>query len=216
MGSKARRLAVPWGTVLPSRLRFFLSVAALWASMFGLGLALDDRTTGPWLLSAPTLLRLGALSLPVAEPGDALRALSSLFLHSDALHLGGNLAALALIVATWPFLRMRGLALLLPVAGCLAALGSMATYSTGLSVGPSGALCAALTFALCQPARWPQRITWLLLAAAFLVGGALSNGDQGAHVAGLLSGLCLGALWRLGLRPRIGQRLAPHRTPARL
>ena len=214
MGSQARRLAVPWGTVLPPRLRFFLAVAALWASIFGLGLALDDRTTGPWVLSAHTLLRLGALRLPVAEPGDALRSLTSLFLHSDALHLGGNLAALAVIVATWPLSRMRLLALLLPVAGCLAAVGSMATYSAGLSVGPSGALCAALTFALCQPAGWPQRITWLFLALAFLIGGQLSGGDQGAHVAGLLVGLLLGGLLRL--RPRVGSRLPAQQAPARL
>ena len=186
--------------MLSARLRFFLAVSALWAVVFALGLALDDRLEGPWLLSATTLTRLGALSLPVRDADGGLRALSSLFLHSDALHLTGNILALALIVATWPLARMRGLAVVLLAGGCLAAVGSMVAYSHGLSVGPSGALCAALTTALCLPVRIHRKLIWLGLAAAFLIGGALSGGDQGAHVAGLLVGLGFGLLRHLGIR----------------
>jgi membrane associated rhomboid family serine protease len=200
--------------VLPARLRFFLAVTLIWASLFGLGLALDDRLQGPWVLSGQTLTRLGALSLPVHDAPSALRGLSSLFLHSDALHLAGNVVSLGLIVASFPLSSLRSLALVLLLGGALGALGSAVAYSSGLSVGPSGALCAALTASLCQPARTRHKLLWLGLAAAFLVGGALSGGDQGAHVGGLLAGLALGSLCRIQLQGL--RRLSQERAAARL
>lgn len=200
--------------MLPARLRFFLALTAVWAALFALGLAVDDRLDGPWLLSAPTLTRLGALSLPVQQPDAVLRVLCTLFLHSDLLHLAGNIAALALIVATWPLAGVGSLSLVLLGGGCLAALGSMVAYSHGISVGPSGALCAALGMALVLPARLGRRLLWGGLAAAFLLGGALSGGDQGAHVGGLLAGLLFGGV--RCLTPIVLRRLADRPTAARL
>lgn len=199
--------------MLPARLRVFVALAALWATLFGFGLALDDRLDGPWVLSAGTLLRLGALSLPLADPWEVLRAASALFLHSDALHLSGNLAAWAVILLTWPRrISLRSLLVVLFGGGLLAASGSIVAYSQlgGVSVGPSGGLCACLAFALAQPGmRPPQRLLWLLLSGAFLVGGQLSGGDQGAHLAGLV----LGGLAGLAVRHRQGARLLRERDP---
>ena len=200
--------------MLPARLRFFLAVTSLWVALFALGLALDDRINGPWLLSASTLTRLGALSLPCEQPEASVRSLCTLFLHSDVLHLSGNVLALALVVATWPLARVRSLALVLTVGGLLAAQGSMVAYSQGISVGPSGALCAAVTAALVQPARLGHRLLWLGLAVAFMVGGALSGGDQGAHVGGLLVGLLLGSLHSLG--PLALRRIAARQSAVRV
>lgn len=199
--------------MLPARLRLFIALAALWATLFGFGLALDDRLDGPWVLSAATLLRLGALSLPLGDPWQALRAGSALLLHSDALHLSGNLAAWAVILLTWPRrASLRSLMLVFFGGGLLAAGGSIVAYSQlgGLSVGPSGGLCACLAFALAQPGSRPApRLLWLLLSAAFLVGGHLSGGDQGAHVAGLL----LGGLVGLAVRYRQAARLPTEPAP---
>lgn len=192
--------------MLPARLRLFLAVAALWVGLFGFGLALDGRVDGPWVLTAPTLLRLGALGLPLEDGWAGLRAGSTLFLHSDALHLTSNLAAWALILLSYPRqIAPRRLIGVFVVWGLIAALGSIVAYSQvgGVSVGPSGALCACLSFALIQPARRAGKLLWLLLALAFLVGGQLASGDQGAHVAGLLGGGLLG-FWG---RPR------PARSP---
>lgn len=196
--------------MLPARLRLFLAVAALWVGLFGFGLALDERVDGPWVLTAPTLLRLGALGLPLEDGWAALRAGSTLLLHSDALHLASNLAAWALILLSYPrSIAPRRLIGVFVVGGLLAALGSIAAYSQvgGVSVGPSGALCACLSFALVQPARRAAKLLWLLLALAFFVGGQLASGDQGAHVAGLLGGGLLG-FWG---RPRPATR---HPQPA--
>lgn len=197
--------------MLPARLRLFLALGALWVAVFGFGLALDDRLEGPWALSAPTLLRLGALNLPPGDAWEALRAGSALFLHSDALHLGGNLAAWALILATWPRrASLRSLILIFLFGGLLAAIGSIVAYAQvgGLSVGPSGGLCACLASALSRGGGRPrQALLWLLLCIAFLVGGQLSGGDQGAHVAGLLVGGLIGLL----LRSRQAARLPPDR-----
>ncbi len=197
----------------------FLALSALWLSLFAFGLSLDDQLDGRLdgglgqlgVLSAPTLLRLGALSLPLVDAWAVLRAGSTLFLHSDVLHLAGNLLAWALIVLTWPRqLSLRWLVGTWCLGGLLSAVGSIVAYSQvgGLSVGPSGALCACLATALPQAGPAWRRGLWLLLGLAFLVGGQLSGGDQGAHVAGLL----FGGLFGLGLRARQSARLAPDRS----
>jgi len=202
--------------VLPARLRLFLAVAALWVGLFGFGLALDGRVDGPWVLSAPTLLRLGALGLPLEDGWAGLRAGSTLLLHSDALHLASNLAAWALILLSYPrSITPRRLLGVFVVGGLLAALGSIAAYSQvgGVSVGPSGALCACLSFALAQPARRAAKLLWLLLALAFLVGGQLANADQGAHVVGLLGGSLLG-FWGRSRQAVRSPQPAPDEPPS--
>lgn len=180
---------------------YSLSILAIvWCALFGWALLLDGDFTlwPPPRASVTALTMLGALRLPLSQTSDLWHAATAPLLHVDALHLGGSLSTLIVIAATWPFPRGRSLWGALAWCAAASVLGSIATYRADpvLCVGPSGALCGALSAACCARAAIGERLLWAALLATFLLAGWRWHGDQAAHV----SGLCAGCLWGLRLR----------------
>lgn len=160
-------------------------------------------------LSPDTLLRFGALPLPLAPSsgtsfpsfpvGRVLRLLSGPFVHADPSHLLGNLAALfvggALTERRLGWRRALFLFLFGAVSGelCAAAAQGLAPARAALALGASGGALALLGRALFLRVAAPLRALAGLCALALLGGGLLLHGDSAAHLGGLGAGL----LWAI-------------------
>ena len=175
-----------------------VGVALAWVAVYAA--AAWPRLGGP--LSAPVLMAYGALPTPLPA-GQWPRLLTTWLVHVDPLHLAGNLAAWCAAWLPWPEPRWnRAASRLAVLGGCGlgASLASLLWYGQQavISAGPSGALLGLLGFALLQRRAAPiARVSWLLAAAALLIGGALTGGDTAAHLGGAITGLGLGLLSRL-------------------
>jgi membrane associated rhomboid family serine protease len=135
--------------------------------------------------------------------GEPWRAVTSLTLHADVLHVLGNALACAVFVtavARWlgPGLGI-GLVLLAGTGGNILsaiALGAFTT-SVGASTATFGALGILAAHQVAARRRRPGvRRAWVAAAAALALLGLLGTGgraDVPAHVLGLLVGAALGA-----------------------
>ena len=153
--------------------------------------------------------------------GQWYRALTALTLHSDVVHLLGNVAFGAVFL---PFFCRRvgvgvGIFLVL-LAGALGNAGNVLMRSElHISMGFSTALFAAvggMAGAYAAQTMRPQRASLLgALGAALAILAMLGTGgdstDYGAHVWGLALGMLFGSVWQalMGRRvPAWGQWLA--------
>jgi membrane associated rhomboid family serine protease len=171
----------------------------------------------------------GACAWLQVMAGEWWRVLASVLLHANALHVGSNLLALAVLggVAERAYGHARFLLLfvLAGAAGAAASLAhqSMLTGHGGGSIGASGAVFgvgAAVVVAAFRmhgflPA-WRVRAligaTLPLLLSSFAAGFARPGTDNAAHAGGALAGLVLGLA--LPFTPRLTGR-PPESTGAR-
>lgn len=179
----------------------------LCVAMFAAQVILAGRI-GPFDITQA--IALGALSGPLVQTGQAWRLISSAFLHANLLHLVLNMWVLVNIGRLTE--RLLGSPLLLLVYLCcavLASAGSLLWAPAMVSVGASGAIYGLFGVflahllvrrtvipAILLRAHWLSTLLFVLLS---LTSGFLQDGtNNAAHVAGLLSGLALGAVlaWR--------------------
>ena len=139
-------------------------------------------------ITAPVLLRLGALRVPMESPGDLARILTCWLVHINLWHLLGNLTVLMVIARRWP--HRQSVLFPLIVGVLLTGVASLLLSSSRsmVSCGGSGVLLALLGSLLRQSETWQARVTPVVLATLLLGGGLWSGGDWAAHVGGLLAG----------------------------
>ncbi|MCD4678580.1 MAG: rhomboid family intramembrane serine protease [Desulfobacula sp.] len=149
------------------------------------------------------ILKYGASALFILQ-GETYRAITALFLHSDARHLVGNMAGMLIFGA--PVISLSGFGVgpfMLLVSGTLGNLVNAYLYKTAhLSIGASTAIMGAagllVAFRITQKQK-PFRLNNLMpiLAGTVLV-AMLSQGentDVWAHVFGFLCGLGSGVIF---------------------
>lgn len=163
-----------------------------------------------WLLHAACIhyqvhenmiLKFGASALFILQ-GEIYRAVTALFLHSDARHLAGNMAGILIFGA--PFISLAGFGVgpfMLLFAGTLGNLFNALLYKNAhLSIGASTAVMAAAGFLVAfQVIKRPIKLDNLMpVFAGALIVGMLSQGERTdvmAHVFGFLNGLGSGMIF---------------------
>lgn len=144
--------------------------------------------------------------------GETFRAITALFLHSDAGHLMGNMAGIILLAG--PLTRITGpgtgLFFLLAAATAGNLISNSLAMDTRLSIGASTAVMAAAGLLSARQAltRLPRIAFWQPLAAGLILTALFSHGprtDVSAHVFGFLAGAGTGSivfpLFRVWHRP---------------
>jgi rhomboid protease GluP len=161
------------------------------------------------------LLALGAIDSTHVADGEYWRLLSAVFLHFDAHHLLSNLGVLAVVGP--PLAHQIGARRFLLVFLASGVGGNIASHllmpTVALKGGASGAITGvlgALGGLSLRPERRQRRKAWQTLGAlaamyGFLVGFDVTS-DNVAHLAGLCSGILLGAV--------IGELSAPSHPVA--
>ena len=151
--------------------------------------------------------------------GQWYRAVTSLMIHANALHLAGNMVGIAVFGTAVSAMMGWGVGWLMILAtGVIGNLANALFYRTGhLSVGASTAvfgaigILAAHQFSKRFKLRTQRMRAWLPLAGGLALLGILSSGhrvDLTAHCFGFLAGIVLGALHAFFLRspaPRVYQ-----------
>ena len=186
----------------PAMARLDFATPLLWA------LAVLAVFRGQW--SHPEWADVGALdATAIFEHGEVWRALTALFLHADAAHLGPNLfgGVFLFAAALSVFGRARGWLFLglAAVAGNLAVAAMHYPYPYR-SIGASTAIFAALGLLTgravriaadaCHPHRWRSLFVpsaaGLTVLALYGAGGPMV--DVPAHLTGFGAGLALGLI----------------------
>ncbi len=149
------------------------------------------------------ILKFGASALYILQ-GDTYRAITALFLHSNAQHLIGNLAGMLIFGA--PLLTLAGFGMgsfMLLFSGTLGNLINAYAYQTAhLSIGASTAIMGAAgllaAHQMTQRSKPFQMNTFMPIIAGAVLVALFSHGertDVTAHVFGFLSGLFPGLLF---------------------
>ena len=162
----------------------------------------------PWnvgLVDQPgQVLNEGALIPTLVAQGEAWRLLSSVFLHSGAVHLGFNMISLyflgSFVEVAFGRARFLALYLLSGLAGGLAYLyfGDFNAPAVGASGAIFGLLGGILGYALRQGTfSWQNpliRQLLILLALNLYIGFSVPNISNTAHLGGLAGGFAFGWL----------------------
>ena len=170
--------------------------------------ALGARYGVPWnvglVVQPPQVLQRGALIPALVAQGEWWRLLSSMFLHSGAIHLGLNMLSLYFLgsFVEQAFGRSRFLALYLlsGVSGGLAYLyfGPFGQPAVGASGAIFGLLGGVLGYALRRGSfSWQNpliRQLLILLALNLYLGFSIPNVSNTAHIGGLAGGFAFGWL----------------------
>lgn len=150
--------------------------------------------------------------------GETYRAVTALMLHSDLLHLMGNMVGIAIFGTAVCSITRPGLGwLLILFSGILGNLANAALRGPGyLSIGASTAVFGAIgilsAIQFWRKFKEPgQRLkAWLPLAGGIALLGALGAGggrtDLMAHLFGLLAGLLFGSGFGLLVQRSISDR----------
>jgi len=148
------------------------------------------------------ILKYGASSLFILQ-GETFRAITALFLHSDARHLVGNMAGMLIFGA--PVITLSGFGVgpfMLLLSGTIGNLINAHLYKTAhLSIGASTAIMGAagllVAFRITQKAK-PIHFNNLMpiFAGAVLIAmfSQGENTDVWAHIFGFFSGLVSGVI----------------------
>jgi rhomboid protease GluP len=170
--------------------------------------ALGNSYGIPWnvglVVQPPQVLQRGALIPALVAQGESWRLLSSMFLHSGAIHLGLNMLSLYFLgsFVEQAFGRGRFLALYLlsGVSGGLAYLyfGGFDEAAVGASGAIFGLLGGVLGYALRRGTfSWQNpliRQLLILLALNLYIGFSIPNISNTAHLGGLAGGFAFGWL----------------------
>ena len=162
----------------------------------------------PWnvglVIQPPQVLQRGALIPALVAQGESWRLLSSMFLHSGAVHLGLNMLSLYFLgsFVEQAFGRGRFLALYLlsGLSGGLAYLyfGPFDQPAVGASGAIFGLLGGVLGYALRRGTfSWQNpliRQLLILLALNLYIGFSIPNISNTAHLGGLAGGFAFGWL----------------------
>jgi rhomboid protease GluP len=162
----------------------------------------------PWnvgLVDQPgQVLNEGALIPTLVAQGEAWRLLSSVFLHSGAVHLGFNMISLyflgSFVEVAFGRARFLALYLLSGLAGGLAYLyfGAFNVPAVGASGAIFGLLGGVLGYALRRGTfSWQNpliRQLLILLALNLYIGFSVPNISNTAHLGGLVGGFAFGWL----------------------
>jgi rhomboid protease GluP len=156
------------------------------------------------VVQPPAVLQRGALIPALVAQGESWRLLSSMFLHSGAVHLGLNMLSLYFLgsFVEQAFGRGRFLALYLlsGVSGGLAYLyfGGFDEAAVGASGAIFGLLGGVLGYALRRGTfSWQNpliRQLLILLALNLYIGFSIPNISNTAHLGGLAGGFAFGWL----------------------
>ena len=162
----------------------------------------------PWNLGLVVqpgqVLNEGALVPALVAQGEAWRLLSSVFLHSGAVHLGFNMISLyflgSFVEVAFGRARFLALYLLSGLAGGLAYLyfGDFNAPAVGASGAIFGLLGGILGYALRRGTfSWQNpliRQLLILLALNLYIGFSVPNISNTAHLGGLVGGFAFGWL----------------------
>ena len=149
------------------------------------------------------IIKYGSSALFILQ-GETYRAVTALFLHSDARHLAGNMAGMLIFGA--PFISLSGFGLgpfMLLVAGTLGNLFNAIFYqSAHLSIGASTAIMAAagllVAFQVIQKGKQLRLNSLMPIFAGAVLMAMFSQGertDVWAHIFGFLSGFGSGIIF---------------------
>lgn len=163
-------------------------VAVCWLAWFGFGCFWQADDFSTTTLSAATLGRLGALSLPLQNRLDWLRIFTMWLVHVDLIHLLGNVSAMCWLAWCWPQKR----SLIGPFLGGIVAAGgaSWLAYhqAATLCCGGSGVLLALSPSVFVGSVGWFRRLGTGVCVLSLWTGMAWSSADVASHVGGFLSG----------------------------
>ena len=162
----------------------------------------------PWnvglVVQPGQVLNEGALIPALVAQGEAWRLLSSVFLHSGAVHLGFNMISLyflgSFVEVAFGRARFLALYLLSGLAGGLAYLyfGGFNAPAVGASGAIFGLLGGVLGYALRRGTfSWQNpliRQLLILLALNLYIGFSIPNISNTAHLGGLAGGFAFGWL----------------------
>ena len=162
----------------------------------------------PWnvglVVQPGQVLNEGALIPALVAQGEAWRLLSSVFLHSGAVHLGFNIISLyflcSFVEVAFGRARFLALYLLSGLAGGLAYLyfGGFNVPAVGASGAIFGLLGGVLGYALRRGTfSWQNpliRQLLILLALNLYIGFSVPNISNTAHLGGLAGGFAFGWL----------------------
>ncbi len=189
------------------------TMAGIWPSL----LLLVVHAAIGWHHAEQTFLHEFGASAARIMDGEIHRAVTALMLHSDVVHLVGNMAALALFGSAVCAMAGAGpgwlMILLTGVFGNLA--NAMLHGANHLSIGASTAVFGAIGI-LSVHQFWKkigqpgQRVkAWLPIAAGFAFLAFLGSGGQRvdlmAHLFGLLAGLVIGTVHTI-MNPALSRR----------
>jgi len=172
-------------------------------------LMLFYTVTGPWTVHSLWFSRGAVDSARILDHGEYVRLMTGLTLHADIVHLLGNCFLGGFLLHFYFLLIGNGIGLFtLLTTACLANYINVLVHGPGHhSVGFStavfsviGILCS-LNYRHYRFTR-PERLVLPLMAGAAMLamlgsGNETGQTDLGAHLFGLLAGLCTGTL--LGL-----------------
>jgi rhomboid protease GluP len=161
------------------------------------------QVTGPFSSHSEWFSRGAVDSRAILEGGEWWRLITALTLHSDPVHLLGNILIGGMVIHFLCKLFGTGPGWwLLIIAGSLGNFANVLAHGPGhLSVGFSTAVFSAIGL-LCgsQIKRFNLRAILLPLGAGVallaMLGSSGERTDLGAHLWGLLVGLLLGFIWR--------------------
>ncbi|MBK9249736.1 MAG: rhomboid family intramembrane serine protease [Ignavibacteria bacterium] len=167
---------------------------------------------GVMSFNGQNLLSWGANYSPLTTHGEWWRLLTSTFIHSGLLHVVANMYGLLIIgMILEPLLgKIKFLGIYLFI-GIIASCASLWWYDATISVGASGAIFGLygifLVLAL-RKAFPPELDKKFASSIVFYIGYSLFMGfrggiDNAAHIGGLLSGVCVGALLYQTLQAKI-------------
>lgn len=149
------------------------------------------------------ILKYGASALFILQ-GETYRAVTALFLHSDARHLAGNMAGLLIFGA--PVITLSGFGVgpfLLLLSGTLGNLINAYLHQTAhLSIGASTAIMGATGLLVAHQVTQNEKpfglTTLMPLFAGTILVGLFSHGERTdiwAHIFGFLCGVATGTLF---------------------
>ena len=155
----------------------------------------------------PTFVEAFGADTDLILKGEIFRAVTALMIHSDALHLMGNMAGIGIFGTAVCLITRPGLGwLLILLSGILGNLANAWLRGPGhLSIGASTAVFGAIGILSAiefwrrvnQPGR--RFKAWLPLAGGIALLGLLGTGggrtDLMAHLFGLIAGLALGSCY---------------------
>jgi rhomboid protease GluP len=148
------------------------------------------------------LVAFGAKYNPYIQSGQYYRLLTCMFLHGGVIHIALNMYSLYSIGPLVEKLYGRSKYLVIYfLTGIIASLSSY-IFSTGLSVGASGAIFGLLGAVLAYAFKERNNIgkdfyrnVVSVLVANLIIGLSIANIDNFAHIGGAVSGVILGEIF---------------------
>ncbi len=166
------------------------------------GLLIFHQITGPFVSHSKWFMEGAVDSRAILEGGEWWRLITALTLHSDSVHLLGNLLIGGMVIHFLSRILGAGLGwFMLVMSGVLGNLINVIARGPGhISVGFSTAVFAAVGILCgCNLRSFTLRTVLLPLGAGVallaMLGSSGERTDLGAHLWGLLVGLASGLTW---------------------